>query len=117
MFPFHPVAHMSLRRKIDERLARFAAVAERKRGREGERIRELERDVARLALLARALADVCLRKGLIRADELEQQLAETDFADGVFDAALDPKLVKPGSTRAARGSAKPEPRAPARKRR
>ena len=98
---FHAVAHTTVRRQLEQHAQRLAISGARRGARQSERMLELERDLARVALLARALADACLRKGLLTAEELERQLAETDFADGVFDGELDPKLIAPGASRLA----------------
>lgn len=90
---------------LEQRLAKAVQHNRERRVAERERIAELEGDIARVALLARALAELCLRKGVLTHEELVKQLAETDFADGVFDAALDPQLVEPGKHRPARASA------------
>lgn len=66
------------------------------------RVDELELDLMRVTLLARTLADLCLAKGLVTEGEFDAQLRETDFADGVADDGLDPKLARPGQRRLAR---------------
>jgi hypothetical protein len=47
----------------------------------------------------RAIADLAIEKGLFTDAQLRAQFDQADFADGVFDAALDPKLVAPGTGR------------------
>lgn len=67
----------------------------------GARVDELELDLMRVTLVARTLADLCIAKGLVTDDEFVAQLRETDFADGVADDGLDPKLARPGQRRLA----------------
>lgn len=66
-----------------------------------ERARELEYDLGRVALLARALAEVCLKKGLLSQAELGAMLLEVDIADGAGDGSLDPRVVMPGESKLA----------------
>ena len=65
------------------------------------RIDELEADLARVALLARSLAEVCLDKGVLTKDELRIKLLEVDMADGARDKGLDPKVALPGESKLA----------------
>jgi hypothetical protein len=53
--------------------------------------------LARVTLVARTLADLCIAKGLITSEEFARQLVKTDFADG----ALESKLAEPGERRLA----------------
>jgi len=63
------------------------------------RVLQLEEDVARIALLSRALAELCLRKGTFTKRELAEQLVATDIVDGALDFGLDPALALPGEER------------------
>ena len=64
---------------LDEKLT-AQHVAERDKQRSAKaRIEALEADLERVALLARALADLCLSKGLLTKDELLRQLLEADL--------------------------------------
>jgi hypothetical protein len=65
------------------------------------RIAELEADLGRVALLARSLADVCLKKGLLSEAELHAQMLASDLEDGIGDQRLDPKVVMPGESKLA----------------
>jgi hypothetical protein len=58
-----------------------------------------EEELGRVALLARSLAELCLAKGLITAEELRQRMLTVDAVDGARDAKLAPGLVEPGSTK------------------
>ncbi len=60
------------------------------------RVLQLEEDVARVALLSRALAELCLKKGVFTKRELAEQLVATDIVDGALDFGLDPALTLPG---------------------
>jgi hypothetical protein len=74
-----------------------------RQGRKNDRARveELELDLARVALLARALADLCIAKGVLTQEELVRQLNEADLADGKQDQKLPAKVVMPGESKAA----------------
>ena len=63
------------------------------------RVLQLEEDVARVALLSRAVAELCLKKGLFTKRELAEQLVATDIADGALDFGLDPAFTLPGEER------------------
>jgi hypothetical protein len=63
------------------------------------RVLQLEEDVARVALLSRAVAELCLKKGLFTKRELAEQLVATDIVDGALDFGLDPALTLPGEER------------------
>ncbi len=52
------------------------------------RIDELERDLGRVVLLARALVQALLRKGLLTQNEIGDMMAEVDLSDGVADGAI-----------------------------
>ena len=64
-----------------------------------KRAEAAEDELARVALLARSLAELCLAKGLITAEELRQRMLTVDAVDGKRDARLAPGLVEPGSTK------------------
>lgn len=63
------------------------------------RVLQLEEDLARVALLSRSLAELCLSKGVITKQELAEQLVATDLVDGALDFGLDPSLTLPGEER------------------
>ena len=63
------------------------------------RVLQLEEDLARVALLSRSLAELCLSKGVITKRELAEQLVATDIVDGALDFGLDPALALPGEER------------------
>lgn len=63
------------------------------------RVLQLEEDLARVALLSRTLAELCLAKGVITKQELAEQLVATDIVDGALDFGLDPSLTLPGEER------------------
>ena len=73
------------------RLERRARVSQR------QRADRLEAEVGRAALLLRSLAELCIAKGVITAEELRRQMLAVDLVDGVADQRLDPRLVAPGS--------------------
>jgi hypothetical protein len=59
------------------------------------RVADLEGDLGRVALLARALMDACIKKGLLTQLEIAQMLRAIDASDGVEDGRLDPKMYRP----------------------
>jgi hypothetical protein len=87
--------------RVNERIRTARRLSAKSRTRYVERLNELHRDVAKLALIVRALGELAIRKGLVTEAELDRELYESDFADGVLDGELDPKLARPGSTRLA----------------
>ena len=66
-----------------------------------ERARQLEDDLARVALLTRSLAELCLKKGLFTRAELRAMLLAVDFADGTQDGGLEPSVLMPGEQKLA----------------
>ncbi len=80
------------------------------------RVLQLEEDVARVALLSRAVAEMCLRKGLFTKRELAEQLVATDIIDGALDFGLDPALTLPGEERLLEKRPKKSSAAPRKKR-
>src|SRR5882672_8093817 len=65
------------------------------------RVEKLERDLGRVALVARTLADLCIAKGVFNGEEFEAHFREADLADGIGDDRLDPAVVKPGEQKLA----------------
>lgn len=80
--------------RIDGQMRRKIFADNRLRVALRERVKELEEDLARVALLTKALADVCVAKGLLTRDEIAAMIAKADLADGVADGKLDPKKVR-----------------------
>ena len=101
-------------RQLEQRTRELSLVSAHRRAQAARRIEVLERDLARVALVVRALADLAIERGLFTHDQLRQQFDQADFADGVFDSGLDPQLVAPGATRGG-GLAKPARKKAARK--
>jgi len=100
-------------RRLDERIVRMRRREWDSRRRSGEDLDRLENDVARVALLARALAELGLKKGLFTREELLAQLLESDMSDGAEDHKLAPDVVMPGEEKLA----DLEPERPPRRRR
>ncbi|MFM7298236.1 MAG: hypothetical protein ACKO4Q_13580 [Planctomycetota bacterium] len=86
-------------RELEQRTRELALVSAHRRTQTARKLEEVERDLARVALVVRAIADLAIARGLFTDAQLRAQFDSADFADGVFDAALDPKLVAPGSGR------------------
>lgn len=86
-------------RQLEQRTRELSLVSAHRRAQTARRVEVLERDLARVALVVRALADLAIERGLFTHDQLRAQFDQADFADGVFDSGLDPKLVAPGTTR------------------
>ena len=53
------------------------------------RVKQLEDDLGRVALIARALMDAVVKKGLLSQVELAQAMSAADTADGTRDGKLD----------------------------
>jgi hypothetical protein len=53
------------------------------------RVKQLEDDLGRVALIARALMDAVMKKGLLTQVELAQAMNAADTADGTRDGKLD----------------------------
>lgn len=58
------------------------------------RVADLESDLGRVALLARALMDACVKKGVVSQLDIAQMLRAIDASDGVEDGRLDPKMLR-----------------------
>ena len=58
------------------------------------RVSNLEDDLGRVALLARALIDAVLKKGLITQVELAEMMAKQDASDGERDGKLDLRKLR-----------------------
>lgn len=84
----------ALNRRISSRLRRQSANQE-------ERVAALELALGRVAMLARALAELGLAKGAFTREEIERALVEADLGDGEGDGGLDPEVALPGEERAA----------------
>jgi len=80
------------------------------------RVLQLEEDIARVALLSRAVTELFLKKGLFTKRELAEQLVATDIVDGALDFGLDPALALPGEERLRQAHARRAKRAPAKPR-
>jgi hypothetical protein len=88
--------------RIDHELAARRHMEMKGRVQIRDHVKELEGDLARVALFARALADACIRKGLLTHDEITSMIHPADLADGTPDGKLDPKRLG--------GSRKPQSR-------
>lgn len=80
--------------RLDDQMRRKGWADRRSRIELRERVKELEDDLGRVALLARALLDAGLAKGLFTRDEIGALLSKADLADGAADGKLDPKRVR-----------------------
>jgi hypothetical protein len=58
------------------------------------RVADLESDLGRVALMARALMDACIKKGVVSQLDIAQMLRAIDASDGVEDGRLDPKMLR-----------------------
>ena len=87
--------------RLEKKLAEERHSSFEKRSEARKRVVSLEDGLARVALLARSLADLCIAKGILTREELAAQLAATDFADGARDQRLDPEVALPGEEKLA----------------
>lgn len=76
----------------------------------GLRIEQLERDLGYTTLLARALAEACLKKGVLTQEELHAMVREVDVADGRLDGRASPPPTANKTVCAACGHATPKTR-------
>lgn len=53
------------------------------------RVKQLEDDLGRVALLTRALMDAILKKGVLSQIEIAEMMTKADLADGTRDGKLD----------------------------
>jgi hypothetical protein len=99
MFP-EWTAHGRLK-SLDQRL-KHALRQHRIRSRSvEERVQALELQLARVTMLARAVAELGLAKGAFTVEEFERALVEADLADGEQSGGLAPDVALPGEQRTA----------------
>jgi hypothetical protein len=100
---FSSMPHPALRRDTDKKVrALNLRISRRLRSQyKGQKEREaaLEQALGRVAMLARALAELGLAKGAFTREELERALVEADLADGEGDGVLDADVALPGEGR------------------
>jgi hypothetical protein len=58
------------------------------------RVKQLEEDLGRVALLTRALMDACVGKGVLSQVELAQTMRKLDASDGTEDGRLDLRSLR-----------------------
>ena len=87
--------------KLDSRMAVLRGQDQIQRASTNKRIEALERDLGRVALATRALADLCIAKGLFTQEEFVRQVHDVDALDGVLDQRLQAKVVMPGESKPA----------------
>ena len=54
-----------------------------------DRVKQLEADLGRVALLTQALMDAILKKGVLSQIEIAEMMTQVDMSDGVRDGRLD----------------------------
>jgi len=59
-----------------------------------KRVKELEDDLGRVALLTRALMDAILKKGLLSQIEVAEMMTAADMSDGERDGKLDLRSLR-----------------------
>ena len=85
----------------DKRRSRARVGGMLHRAKTGQSPSQLDASIGRVALLARATAELCIAKGLFTEAELRQRLSEVDMADGAEDGRLDADVVMPGESKLA----------------
>jgi hypothetical protein len=85
--------------ELDDRLAYLRKLDHERRAATNARIEALEMDLGRVALVARALAELCVAKGVLTKEELVRAVQEADLADGVGDQSLSADMVLPGESK------------------
>jgi hypothetical protein len=63
-----------------------------------DRVEQLEDDLGRMTLFAHALAETCVRHGLLTREQIAAVAGEIDMADGQADGKLDPATLRPEAT-------------------
>ena len=94
---FEWMAIRDLRRRNDALLATSRA-RRRANATQTQRLREMEAELGRVSLLAFALAELCLDKGVVSIEELDSRLKDLDATDGNADGRLAPGRRLPGET-------------------
>jgi hypothetical protein len=61
-----------------------------------DRVRQLEEDLGRVALVTRAVMDACLKKGVLTQVEVAEMLRKADASDGSEDGRLDLRSFRLG---------------------
>jgi hypothetical protein len=59
-----------------------------------KRVKELEDDLGRVALLTRALMDAILKKGVLTQIEIAEMMTAADMSDGERDGKLDLRSIR-----------------------
>lgn len=102
-FLFSGFGHHGTRKDADRKIRavnqRFSRRLRREARNRAQRVEELELALGRVAMLARALAELGLAKGAFTREELERALVDADLADGQGDGGLDPDVALPGEQR------------------
>ena len=80
--------------RIDANAERRRRLASTERIGIRQRFTDTEDDVGRLALLVHALAEACVRKGVLTREEIAAMVAEVDLLDGAKDGKLDPAALR-----------------------
>lgn len=78
---------------LQNRILTVSRLARRTRIRDNERIRDLENDVAVLAMMVRAMMDLLAEKQLLKPAEFQSCLKRTDLMDGIEDGKLKPRVA------------------------
>ena len=63
------------------------------------RMEDLESDLGHVILLVNALAEACVKKGVISREDITQMIHELDLSDGVADGKYTPKKAKKARAR------------------
>ena len=94
--------------RIDERFRRSRTASASTRAGMYDRIDELEDDLGRATLIVHALAEACVRKGLLTREEIAAMVNEVDLRDGKSDGKLDSTALRPPRAEHARRPMSPE---------
>ncbi len=60
----------------------------------GDRVEQLEDDLARAVLLIHTLTEACIVKGVFTREEIARAASEIDLFDGTADGKLDPAVIR-----------------------
>lgn len=80
---------------FDQRLSRYRHARVDPEVQTTDRVAQLEDDLARALLLIEALAEACVRHGVVSREQIAKAAEKLDLLDGVADGKLDPSVIRP----------------------
>ena len=99
-----------VRELIEKRAFQTWKRGKKRRIAQRDRIESLEKGLGVATLLAQSLAEACIRKGVLKPNEIAAVVDELDLVDGVRDGMLNPEVVRPKSPASEAKRRRPKPR-------